>query len=384
MERNASEETFFRTSNFKVLPKDCVGIDSLRRRLSVLLFEHVKKELPKLREDLEEALQSARDQLGQLGNPRSSAADCKAYLARLSLDFYEISKAAVNGHYEASYFHNDVDVKFSLDSPSTLARARAVIQLLNTEFAEDLRRSGHKYQINLSPDVSDANKSSSPFIALDNKTRTEPRVLTKSEALDWVRKVLIRTRGKELVGNFNPLLIGELFWEQSSKWDKIAASHVEKVARVCQRFLKALLQDRCPKDVETRIWTSKIEDKLKARNQAAIAELGQLIEDLKSYPINYNHYYTDTITKRREQRQKAALTKCIKDATTTETTGSSYNNLTTTTEVDIEKVVGSYSQGCDPNMDNFSCEEALDCLLAIYKVGVISKSNQFPPVWSVS
>jgi hypothetical protein len=37
-------------------------------------------------------------------------------------------------------------------------------------------------------------------------------------ALDLVRQVLIRTRGKELPGNFNPLLVGELFWEQSSKW----------------------------------------------------------------------------------------------------------------------------------------------------------------------
>jgi hypothetical protein len=34
---------------------------------------------------------------------------------------------------------------------------------------------------------------------------------TTSEALEWVSQVLIRTRGKELAGNFNPLLIGELF-----------------------------------------------------------------------------------------------------------------------------------------------------------------------------
>jgi hypothetical protein len=46
------EDTFFRTRNFKYLPKETVGIDVLRWWLSVLLFDHVKKEPPKLREDL--------------------------------------------------------------------------------------------------------------------------------------------------------------------------------------------------------------------------------------------------------------------------------------------------------------------------------------------
>ena len=44
-ERNASEASYFRRSNFKTLPGDCVGIDSLRNRLSQLLFHHIKQEL---------------------------------------------------------------------------------------------------------------------------------------------------------------------------------------------------------------------------------------------------------------------------------------------------------------------------------------------------
>lgn len=30
-------------------------------------------------------------------------------------------------------------------------------------------------------------------------------------AVQWVGQALIRTRGRELGGNFNPLLVGELF-----------------------------------------------------------------------------------------------------------------------------------------------------------------------------
>jgi hypothetical protein len=196
-----------------------------------------------------------------------------------------------------------------------------------------------------------------------------PKKLNKQKALEWARKALIRNRGKELVGNFNPLLIGELLWEQSEKWEKMAATHVDNVASVASRFLKTVLHDKCPEDVESKIWTLRIQDELKARKHAAFKELGKLMQDHRNYPINYNHYYTDTINKRRQERQKDALTRSLESATTTNTV-SPNNGFTseTTTKVDIAKVVASYSQSIDPNMDKFSCEEAIDCLFAIYKV----------------
>ena len=82
MERNIAEQAFFRTSNFKTLPKECVGINTLRTRLSVLLFEHIKQELPKLRQDLENALTGMKDQLSLMGSRRSTPKDCKAYLSQ--------------------------------------------------------------------------------------------------------------------------------------------------------------------------------------------------------------------------------------------------------------------------------------------------------------
>ncbi|KAK4888008.1 hypothetical protein LTR49_028890, partial [Elasticomyces elasticus] len=66
-ERNDSEARFFRTSNFQILPADCCGIESLRARLSSLLFDHVKRELPNLRQDLDVALAETDAQLGKLG-----------------------------------------------------------------------------------------------------------------------------------------------------------------------------------------------------------------------------------------------------------------------------------------------------------------------------
>ena len=80
-QRKAAEDLFFSTTNWKTLPDHCRGIDALRARLSNLLFEHVKGELPKLRGDLETALTAATHQLDILGDPRSKSSECKAYLS---------------------------------------------------------------------------------------------------------------------------------------------------------------------------------------------------------------------------------------------------------------------------------------------------------------
>ena len=44
-----------------------------------------------------------------------------------------------------------------------------------------------------------------------------PQKLSRRKAMAWVNDVVIRARGRELPGNFNPLVITELFWNQSSK-----------------------------------------------------------------------------------------------------------------------------------------------------------------------
>jgi len=205
---------------------------------------------------------------------------------------------------------------------------------MNTEFCNTVRNRGHKYQFTLT-DGSDAMSNTSdavqgedsamsdtsdalqdgdsamsdmsdtdhdarslrpPEVASDTTIR--PVSLSKIEGLRWIQQIMIKNRGQELQGNFNPLIIGELFREQSSNWERLAKDHIEDVSRVCERFLDYLLKDKCPKDVKARIWSSQILDALKVRRRAAFRELELIIEDMTGFPINYNHYYTDTIHKR--------------------------------------------------------------------------------------
>ena len=335
-QRNISEISYFRRSNFSTLPKECVGITSLRDRLSQLLFDHIKQELPKLGKDLEEAFTETQLHLDALGSRRKTLREYKAFLTQLSLDLYKVGKAAVNGYYKGEYFAHDSDHTFSVESPTTIRRLRVIIEYKNSQFSNLLRTRGCKYYIGEREEAkaegeatdkarvyseaakADGEATDKARVHSEAPITSEPALLTdwsKSRAMDWVKGVLVRTRGKELPGNFNPLLIGELFWEQSSKWQQMAEHHVEDVTDVYTRFLDALLRETCPKDIYTRLWSSKIEDALTSRFDGSTREIEKTIEDIKSYPIIYNHYYTDTIKKRRREREEKYLADCIDNAT---------------------------------------------------------------------
>jgi hypothetical protein len=367
-QRNTKENNWFRTSNFKVLPKDIVGVERLRTRLAALLFEHVKKELPKLRNELENQLAMSEDDLATYGDPRSTAVDCRAYLVQLSTEIQKICAAAIEGHYEGKYFQCEVGRDFKLGDKYALARTRAVVQKKNKQFADLMREKGHKYRIDMS-DTKDSTRGTAK--AREAVENGEPEQLTKEEGLDWIQQAINRTRGKELIGDINPLLVSELFWEQSSKWEQMADDHANEVFDQCAQFLQNLLRDKVPKDVETRLWSALIEDTLNDRSKAARQELSRLIEDLHNHPINYNHYYTDNINRRRQERDQKAIDQCLQDSQ-----ADPYDNdRETKGEIDLSKLRENFTTSLTKDPERFGCEDALDRLLAIYKVRIFLPSE---------
>ncbi|KAL3712031.1 hypothetical protein TMatcc_000726 [Talaromyces marneffei ATCC 18224] len=190
--------------------------------------------------------------------------------------------------------------------------------------------------------------------------------MSHRKAMKWVNDVVVRTRGRELLGNFNPLVIAELFWEQSSKWDVFAKEHIDQASSACQRFLKHALDSMAPRDIFHRLWPRILGD-LTTKRQHATDELEKILKDIRSYVINYNHYYTDIIKKSRYERRRAQMQKCIEKATRNKKVSGSKTDQTYT-DLDLNHLLSLYSERIDPNMDDHSSEEILDCLLAIYKV----------------
>lgn len=114
-----------------------------------------------------------------------------------------------------------------------------------------------------------------------------------------------------------------------------------------------------------------VRDVLKARMLAALQELTKLIKDKNKVPINYNHYYTDTIHKKRVKRIETQIERRTDPLQALLVDGES-SGSEDSSEADMEEelasVVSESSDEATRDMEAFSCEESLDCLQAIYKV----------------
>ena len=339
-----------------------MGIDALRTRLSLLLFEHVKRELPNLRQDLDRAITDTASQLVTLGHARATPHDCRSYLTQLSMDCLDVSKAAINGHYEGEYFQYPSNEGFSPDSPASIKRFRAVIQHLNREFADAVRKKGPKYLVT---EVFQVTPTLDAFSDIE-----APIVLSRERALEWVQRVMERSRGKEPFGNYNPLIIGELFWEQAGKWQALADRHIDRAAQVCKKFFDILLAEKCPKDVQARLSALHLMDTLRSRCDRACQEVKTLVDDNKDFPTTYNRNYTDTIQEQQADRTRTALKGAVKSATSqTRNEGCQSNHMST--NIDQNAVVTQVQAKVGGGMLYHGCEHVLDCLLAMYEVSLI-------------
>ncbi|KAJ9655214.1 hypothetical protein H2201_008851 [Coniosporium apollinis] len=404
-ERNQSEDLFFSKGSFRDLPQGVLGIESLRKRLSRLLNDHLKKELPDLKKELDRKWRETDVEFSRLGERRSTISEQRQYLMRVSMTTHDILRSAVQGHYEHSFF-GAVDTHAAVDAAANIQRLRAVVQYLNLQFAERMRRYGHKYAIDrgharrsglsngevsvedeaVSAPASSEEAPDEEFLAsvledVCNGVDPLPQNITRPRAVDWVLRVLQRTRGRELPGNFNPMLISQLFWEQSEPWKALALAHIDRVGAACSRFVELVLQKVTTPEVWSRLLSLRVEGALSSALASSRAELGRIIEDKLRHPITYNHYYTTTVQKIRQKKYSGDLMRLtgsarIKVHEKNFLPGPGYS---TTGYIDPQKLEVNMKDQIEQDMDKFSAEEALDCQTAYYKdelkyfIGVVTR-----------
>ncbi len=72
-----------------------LGIGALKPRLSAVLREQIILEFPKLIRELEVGIDECRNQLTKLGDARTTAAEQRVYLMRISQLFSSLVRAAL-------------------------------------------------------------------------------------------------------------------------------------------------------------------------------------------------------------------------------------------------------------------------------------------------
>ena len=111
------------------------------------------------------------------------------------------------------------------------------------------------------------------------------------------------SRGRELPGHFNPILVAELFRIQARNWDKLLQRTSKPLTDRCTNFCRDLLRRICSPDIAKGSLADIVQRALDSQASAARRELGKLRADQPGTPTTYNHYYTMTIQKKRKRKR---------------------------------------------------------------------------------
>ena len=332
-ERDRIEEEFFSQGVWKTLPRRLLGVAKLRERLSQVLLDHIKAELPALIREIQDILDETQQTLMRMGDHRGTVEQQRLYLLKNSQNFSTICKASCGGTYEDSFFGDLASTE------SRTRRFRAVVQNLNLGFAEKVRVDGQS--INLLGD------------GLEGKSK---------KAISWVRDTLVSLRGRELPGTFSPMLIGELFRVQSTPWEELSKNHIKDVWTRAREHVEDILSTLMDTEACMALLEHWIDPLvLKILNEANDA-MDSLFRDRHRHAITYNHYFTANVQKISNARNEKRLLQVLEQMFPMD-----YNGTKRVGPSDLSAIVSMMSRTV-PDMDTRASIELLDNLEAFYKV----------------
>lgn len=355
-ERDENEKDFFSHGVWASLPTKMLGIGSLRSRLSTVLKDQIVSELPHLICDIEAGIHASQDTLNRLGEARGTIQAQRLYLVQVSRSFSSLVKAAVDGVYLHEFFGD------AMSSTGFRKRLRAVVQDVLLDFAKDMRLEGHNQEIT----------EAVPF----QREASLPRLISRSAFLEEVCELMRKSRGCELPGTFNPLIVGDIFYQQSRPWKQLIERYSQRILYASRTTLEIILLHTADQTTGERLTREIIDPAM----QGYAAQLEKKVAEImrphqKGHPITYNHYFTETIQKARHEHAKkdqARRLNCFFGYAPDKSL--SYNNSICKT-FSTGMLMDALNPGTEVDMDRYSCSEAVDCMEAYYKVGTVINSS---------
>ena len=359
--RDEAERQFFAEGIWKTLPRNTVGIDALRGRLSRVLLEHITTELPALIDDIELGIEDCEGRLSHLGESRVSVKEQRTFLMRISQRFQSLVKAATDGDYSDSFFGD------SFSDEGYSKRLRAVIQNLNTDFSRLMATNGHRLDIR--DDVSDSfNLKRTDHSSSDVP---QPRVISRSDYVREVSTMMKRNRGRELPGTFNPLLISDIFYVQAEPWQGLAGDHIQQIWEASKTLLELVLSTLLDDGTCASLQAQVVDPFMRERLSQLNSKLKQILgPHQRGHPVTYNHYFTETIQKARQERSEKDMTQRFYAhfGHNPENPPKSINVGPTLSIDSVQKLISSLTSRTEADMDLYACSEIVDCMQAYYKV----------------
>lgn len=235
--RDAIEESFFETTAWGTIPRDDRGIVSLRKKLSKVLYNHIRQNLSGVIDDIEGKLRERQEELDQLGASRSSSQEMRSFLLNISQKFQKLAWDGIYGRYNDPFFGDLGDTNHKL---------RAQMRNFNLAFDYVLATKGSRLAIspadnwdNTPPKMPQFLKG---FLQEYPYNFPEPESISREALKSHLESRAAANQGCEFPGSCNTDLIIQLFQTHTSPWKGIAAFHIKQVTLVAKAFVDHLFR----------------------------------------------------------------------------------------------------------------------------------------------
>jgi GTP-binding protein EngB required for normal cell division len=344
-ERDAIEKEFFSQGLWDSINSSHCGVAALRVRLSAVLKDQILAQLSSLVRDVEDSIRECADRLDRLGPERGTPKQQLSYLLRVSEEYTSLVTQAVEGTYTDPFFGN----RNKIDKFCT--RLRAVVQSRRAGFAEEIRLNGQSQYIVESESEDEGG----------HELREVPQI-SRSEFVEDVANRLKFSKGRELPGLFNPLIVSDLFVEQCEPWGRIARVLAEDILEAAHLTTQLIVEHITASDVVEGV-LKLVRRGIEGLKVELDAQVDALLASAAQHPITYNPQLTENVQRTQQARHKRKIKKLVRD-----TFGSDrFNKPDSKISLNPMQLVDLVGEQFERDMERFGSATAVDYMEAYYK-----------------
>lgn len=348
-QRDAIESEFLSQGLWTTIDPSHCGVAALRSRLSTVLVDQILEQLPGLVRDVEDGIRNCAEGMDRLGPVRGTQKEQLSYLMRVSEDYTLLVNQAVDGIYNDRFFGD----RTKKDRFCT--RLRAVIQSRLVDFGEEMRLNGQS-QLIIDADSEDDNDNDGDGIVRDTAR------ISRSDYIQEVATRLKFSKGRELQGLFNPLIVTDLFVEQCKPWQSITRYLLGDILEAVHQTTHLIVNKITARDVAEGVLNliHKGIERLKIDMEIQVEAL---LASAAQHPITYNPTLTETVQRIQQDRNKRAIKKLVR-----KTFGSHrFDDPDSKISLNPIQLVNLLGEGFEPDMERFGSAYAVDYMEAYYK-----------------
>ena len=302
-DRDEKEREFFAQGVWKDLPKTDTGVDSLRAKLSILLYDHIADHMPQLLDEVRDERKRTKDELRALGRHIGDGPEMRLELCRL---FDQSSRLVEYGTSGGSGFNlrsdpRDCSLQTEAEKRNMSRDFYPRVARAHQEFEEEMRlhRRGVWFE-----DREATLSSDEPGRALRSKTNANNDAVKTTYLKSEIEPLLKQSMGRTMPGDFSPMLVFDLFEKSSSEWEVIAKRHKDRISKLSTEFLHEVINSTWPERMRSRLWSEVVSKQIKDYEGRGDGELNRLHEDRLRRVAPYG---PDYVAKDEEVQQRLSL-----------------------------------------------------------------------------